>query len=77
HDDIVDEPDTRRGMPTLRSRSGNSTAEYTGFYLFVCCFMLLSDYSSSLKSIQLNSRSMDKVLTGELGQMDNRYNFEV
>lgn len=77
HDDIVDEADTRRGLPTLRSRFGNSTAVYTGDYLFVCCFKLLSDYSSSLKSIQLNSRSMEKVLTGELGQMDNRYNFEV
>ncbi|MGH2155976.1 polyprenyl synthetase family protein, partial [Enterococcus faecalis] len=38
---------------------------------------LLSDYTSSLKSIQLDSRSMEKVVTGELRQIDNRYNFEV
>lgn len=77
HDDIVDEADTRRGLQTLRSQFGNNTAVYAGDYLFVCCFKLLSDYASSLKSIQLNSRSMEKVLTGELGQMDNRYNFEI
>jgi heptaprenyl diphosphate synthase len=77
HDDIVDDADLRRGLPTIRSQFGNSTAVYAGDYLFVSCFKLLSDYSSSLKSIQLNSRSMEKILSGELGQMDNRYNLEM
>lgn len=74
HDDIVDDADIRRSLPTIRSQFGNSTAVYAGDYLFVSCFKLLADYSSSLKSIQLNSRSMEKILSGELGQMDNRYN---
>ncbi|MGC6770363.1 polyprenyl synthetase family protein [Enterococcus sp. LJL128] len=74
HDDIVDEADSRRSLPTIRSTFGNQTAVYAGDYLFVCCFKLLSEYSSSLKSIQLNSHSMDKILSGELGQMDTRYN---
>lgn len=73
HDDIVDEAYIRRGLPTIRSTFGNNIAVYAGDYLFVCCFKMLSDYSSSLKSIQLNSRSMEKILTGELGQMDSRY----
>lgn len=73
HDDIVDEADLRRGQPTIRSRFDNTTAVYAGDYLFVCCFKLLSDYASSLNSLQLNSRSMEKVLNGELGQMDSRY----
>jgi heptaprenyl diphosphate synthase len=77
HDDIVDEAATRRGLPTIRSQFSNHVAVYTGDYLFVCCFKLLSDYADSLKSIQLNSRSMEKVLTGELDQMDNRYNFDL
>jgi len=76
HDDIVDEAATRRGVPTLGTKFSNHVAVYAGDYLFVCCFKLLSDYTSSLKIIQLNSRSMEKVLTGELGQMDNRYNFD-
>ncbi|OJG93629.1 heptaprenyl diphosphate synthase, component II [Enterococcus silesiacus] len=77
HDDIVDDADIRRSLPTIRSQFGNSTAVYAGDYLFVSCFKLLADYSSSLKSIQLNSRSMEKILSGELGQMDNRYNLEM
>ncbi|MEI5993891.1 polyprenyl synthetase family protein [Candidatus Enterococcus mansonii] len=77
HDDIVDEADIRRSLPTIRSQFGNSTAVYAGDYLFVSCFKLLADYSSTLKSIQLNSRSMEKILSGELGQMDNRYNLDM
>ncbi|MCA5014362.1 MULTISPECIES: polyprenyl synthetase family protein [unclassified Enterococcus] len=77
HDDIVDEADIRRSLPTIRSQFGNSTAVYAGDYLFVSCFKLLADYSSSLKSIQLNSKSMEKILSGELGQMDNRYNVDM
>ncbi|MBO0462298.1 MULTISPECIES: polyprenyl synthetase family protein [Enterococcus] len=77
HDDIVDEADVRRGQPNLRSRFGNSVAVYAGDYLFVCCFKLLSEYASSLKSMQLNARSMEKVLNGELGQMDDRYNAQL
>ena len=77
HDDIVDEADIRRNLPTIRSTFGNNTAVYAGDYLFICCFKLLSDYSSSLKSIQLNSRSMEKILSGELGQMDQRYNRQI
>lgn len=77
HDDIVDDADLRRSLPTIRSQFGNSTAVYAGDYLFVSCFKLLAEYASSLKSIQLNSRSMEKILSGELGQMDNRYNLEM
>ncbi|MGX7352675.1 polyprenyl synthetase [Enterococcus canis] len=73
HDDIVDDADLRRGLPTIRSSFGNDAAVYAGDYLFVCCFKLLADYASSMRSLQLNSRSMEKILGGELGQMDNRY----
>lgn len=74
HDDVVDEADSRRNLPTVRSKVGNQTAVYAGDCLFVCCFKLLAEYASSLKSVQLNFHSMDKILSGELGQMDTRYN---
>jgi heptaprenyl diphosphate synthase len=76
HDDIVDDSELRRGLPTIRSTFGNDTAVYAGDYLFICCFKLLSDYSTSLRSLQLNSRSMEKILDGELGQMDDRYKLD-
>ncbi|WP_430610460.1 polyprenyl synthetase family protein [Enterococcus sp. DIV0876] len=77
HDDIVDDADTRRGLPTIRAAFGNDVAVYAGDYLFVCCFKLMADYASSMKSLQMNSRSMEKILSGELGQMSKRYDVDV
>ncbi len=77
HDDIVDEANLRRGKQNIRGHFGNTVAVYAGDYLFVCCFKLLSAYSTSLKSLQINSRSMEKILDGELGQMDDRYNYHL
>lgn len=77
HDDIVDHADTRRKLPTIRSEFGNDVAVYAGDYLFVCCFKLMADYASSMKSLQMNSRSMEKILAGELGQMSKRYDLSV
>lgn len=77
HDDIVDQADLRRNLPTIAARFGNDVAVYAGDYLFVCCFKLMADYASSMRSLQLNSRSMEKILNGELGQMDTRYNYQI
>ncbi|MDT2705378.1 polyprenyl synthetase family protein [Enterococcus dispar] len=77
HDDIVDEADLRRGLQTIRSEFGNAVAVYAGDSLFVCCFKLMADYASSMRSLQINSRSMEKILNGELGQMDTRFDTTV
>jgi heptaprenyl diphosphate synthase len=76
HDDIVDKSTTRRGVPTIAHQFGSDVAVYAGDYLFVCCFKLLSDYASSLRSLQVHSRSMENILNGELGQMNERYNLD-
>lgn len=75
HDDIVDTADVRRGLPSISHHFGNDVAVYAGDYLFICCFKLLTKYTGSLKSIELNSQSMEKILTGELGQMNYRYDY--
>jgi len=77
HDDIVDKADTRRGTSTLNTSFSTDVAVYSGDYLFIICFKLLIKYQSSLKSIELNTSSMEKVLLGELGQMSERYNIDV
>lgn len=77
HDDIVDDSDLRRSLPTVRAKFGNATAVYAGDYLFVACFRIMADYATSMKSLQMNSRSMEKILAGELGQMDKHYYAEV
>ncbi|MFR4286251.1 MAG: polyprenyl synthetase family protein [Enterococcus italicus] len=77
HDDIVDEAELRRGLSSIRSQFGNSVAVYAGDYLFVSCFKLMANYASSMKSLQMHSKSMESILNGELGQMDNRYNIDL
>ncbi|MFD1318194.1 polyprenyl synthetase family protein [Loigolactobacillus zhaoyuanensis] len=73
HDDIVDEANLRRNQPTIQAQFGKDTAVYAGDYLFVVCFKLLAHYTSDLRSIQVNSRSMEKILNGEIHQMKMRY----
>ncbi|CAM3371374.1 polyprenyl synthetase family protein [Vagococcus fessus] len=77
HDDIVDEAEIRRNVPTIQSKFGKDIAVYAGDYLFITCFKMLADYTSSLKSIQINARSMENVLSGELGQMNTRYDTSI
>lgn len=77
HDDIVDRSNLRRGHSTVNAVFGNEVAVYAGDYLFVCCFKLMANYADSMRSLQLNSRSMEKILSGEMGQMDSRYNSEL
>lgn len=77
HDDIVDEADLRRGVSTLQTKFDKDVAVYSGDYLFIVCFKLLVQYTDSLKSVKLNTTSMEKVLLGELGQMNTRYHMDV
>lgn len=77
HDDIVDDASLRRNLPTISAEFDNNTAVYAGDYLFVACFKLLSDYTGSLRSLQNNALSMEKILSGELGQMEDHYNLSI
>lgn len=76
HDDIIDKSTTRRGTPSIAHQFGEAIAVYAGDYLFVTTFKLMANYSDNLKSLQMHSHSMEKILNGELGQMDFRYNLE-
>ncbi|GAA3010417.1 polyprenyl synthetase family protein [Tetragenococcus solitarius] len=77
HDDIVDDASLRRNLPTISAKFDNNTAVYAGDYLFVACFKLMSGYTSSLRSLQNNALSMEKILSGELGQMEDHYNLSM
>lgn len=74
HDDIIDRATTRRGQPTISATFGPDVAVYAGDYLFVVCFKLLANYASSLRSVQQDGTSMERILNGELKQMATRYN---
>ncbi|WP_033571708.1 polyprenyl synthetase family protein [Lacticaseibacillus rhamnosus] len=77
HDDIIDKSPTRRNQVTIQKQFDPDTAVYAGDYLFVVCFKLLAHYASSLRSIQQDSGSMEKILKGELDQMATRYQTQI
>jgi len=77
HDDIIDEAETRRGLPTVQSQFGQKYALYTGDYLFCVCFKILSKYATTLSTIEFNTDTVERILIGELEQMENRYNINI
>lgn len=77
HDDIVDDAALRRHHVTIQKQFGKDTAVYAGDYLFVVVFKILAHYSSSFKSIQLNSENMEKILMGEVQQKDRHYHVDI
>ena len=73
HDDVIDRSEKRRGKRTLHNVYDNKFAIYTGDYLFSVCFSILGKHTDSLSEIALQSRSMEKILLGELSQLHSRY----
>ncbi|WP_461215192.1 polyprenyl synthetase family protein [Lacticaseibacillus sp. GG6-2] len=77
HDDIIDAASIRRGLPTISARFGQDVAVYAGDYLFVVCFKLIAKYASDLRSVQQDANSMERLLNGELEQMNTRYQYQM
>ena len=40
HDDVIDQAQTRRGVPTISHLYGTDVAVYAGDYLFICVFFI-------------------------------------
>ncbi|AVK62643.1 geranylgeranyl pyrophosphate synthase [Lactobacillus sp. CBA3606] len=77
HDDILDDAKLRRHQASIQEQFGKDVAVYAGDYLFVVVFKILAQYSSSFKSIQLNSENMEKILIGEVQQKDRHYRIDI
>ncbi|MFD1420370.1 polyprenyl synthetase family protein [Lactiplantibacillus songbeiensis] len=77
HDDIIDDSKLRRHQVSIQQQFGKDVAVYAGDYLFVVVFKILSHYSSSFRSIQLNSANMEKILIGEIHQKDRHFHTEI
>ncbi|GEN57857.1 geranylgeranyl pyrophosphate synthase [Halolactibacillus alkaliphilus] len=73
HDDVIDQADTRRQIPTLHTVKDNRYAIYAGDYLFSICFNMLSKYTEEFDILNYNARTMEKVLIGELDQLEARF----
>lgn len=76
HDDVIDDADIRRGIPTLQKKYGKRTAVICGDYLLCIALQLASSVSNKQDYLNLNMPAyMTRVCTGELSQHINNGNY--
>lgn len=73
HDDVIDDSPERRGAPSIQAAFGKDTAVYSGDLLFTVFFDLLVETMSNSSYLTTNAQAMRKILAGELGQMNKRF----
>ena len=69
HDDVIDEADLRRKLPTVRAEWGDAVALCTGDYLFAQALLLITRHSNERISRILAEVSMG-MCQGEIEQID-------
>ena len=71
---LIHDSPKRRGEVSVQSQFGKDIAVYAGDYLFTVFFDLITDNVLDTPFFKINSRTMKKILLGELNQMKHRYN---
>lgn len=74
HDDIIDDGKLRRGKETIQSLYGKKAAVYAGDYLISVCFKMTHPYRDTIDTQGLLTRAMERVIKGELHQLDQSFN---
>lgn len=72
HDDVVDESEVRRGVPTVHSRFGNRVAVLAGDFLFAQSSWYLANLDN-LEVVKLLSEVIMDLAEGEIQQGLNRF----
>lgn len=76
HDDVVDESDVRRGVPTVHSSFGNRVAVLAGDFLFAQSSWYLANLDN-LTVVKLLSEVIMDLAEGEIQQGLNRFDTEL
>ncbi len=74
HDDIIDQADVRRGIPSLHGRFGTTNAILAGDWLFSRSFRLAADYAG-VKSSRALARFVGAICSAEIGQDLSKFSF--
>jgi len=74
HDDILDEADVRRGIPSLHTKFGTANAILAGDWLFSRSFRLVADYAQQ-KSARVLARFVESVCSAEIRQDLGKFSF--
>lgn len=75
HDDVIDDAETRRGRLSVQQKFGKQMAVYAGDFMIFAVFSERTFIADPrLRQVYATMRS---ICSGELGQHDNLYNFDV
>lgn len=70
HDDVADDSDQRRGVPTIRSLMGPSVSVLVGDYWLVKAMeLILRDASTDARTIRIFSKTLSDLAAGEMLQL--------
>lgn len=64
HDDVMDEADVRRGVPSANTRWGNSVAVLTGDFLFARASHILADIGP--EAVRIQAEAFERLVTGQI-----------
>jgi octaprenyl-diphosphate synthase len=76
HDDVVDDSDMRRGMPTARMKWGNSASVLVGDFMLGQAFRMMVA-AESLKALDVLSNAAAIIAEGEVMQLANLQNIDI
>lgn len=76
HDDIIDDADIRRGIPTVQSKWGKDMAVFTGDFLLTRSFSLITQ-NVELENMHKLSNVLKAICEGEIDQYQHRYNLDI
>ena len=69
HDDVIDNSPTRRHSATVQTQVGDRNAIYAGDYLLTVYFELIARVTTNQAQILQQARGLQKILQGELDQL--------
>ncbi|WP_108671123.1 heptaprenyl diphosphate synthase component II [Peribacillus acanthi] len=75
HDDVIDDAELRRGVPTIKSKWDNRVAMYTGDYIFARSLELMANIHNPVAH-QILSNTIVEVCIGEIEQIKDKFNFD-
>ncbi|RII22208.1 Heptaprenyl diphosphate synthase component 2 [Streptomyces sp. YIM 130001] len=64
HDDVMDEADVRRSVPSANARWGNSVAVLTGDFLFARASHILADLGP--EAVRIQAEAFERLVTGQI-----------
>ncbi len=75
HDDVADDSDKRRGVPTIMSLMGPSVSVLLGDYWLVKAMeLVLDDSDSGIRALRLFSKTLSDLAEGEMLQLQKAQN---